>query len=56
MHAHCLCLNKEKELLLKESKRFWSIIDVYNTTPVENLYKTVSQKIKPENYGILLNV
>ena len=51
-----LCLNKEKELSLEESKRFWSIIDVYNTTPVENLYKTVSQKIKPENYGILLNV
>ena len=50
-----LCLNKEKELSLEESKRFWSIIDIYNTTPIEQLYKVVLEKIKPENYGILLN-
>jgi len=50
-----LCLNKEKELSLKESKRFWSIVDVYKTTPVKQLYNTVLEKIKPENYGTLLN-
>lgn len=50
-----LCLDKEKELSLEESKRFWSIVDVYNTTPVNKLYNTVLEKIKPENYGTLLN-
>ena len=46
---------KEKQLLLKESERFWSIVNIYNTTPVDKLYDTVLEKIKPENYGILLD-
>ena len=50
-----LCMVKEKQLLLKESERFWSIVDVYNTTSVDKLYDTVLEKIKPENYGILLD-
>ena len=50
-----LCLNMERDLSLKESERFWSIVDVYNTTSVDKLYDTVLEKIKPENYGILLN-
>ena len=50
-----LCFEKEALLKLKESERFWSIIDVYNTTPVDKLYDTVLEKIKPENYGILLD-
>jgi len=50
-----LCLNMERDLSLKESERFWSIVDVYNTTPESELYDTVLEKIKPKNYGILLD-
>lgn len=49
-----LCLAKEKELGLKEQHRFWSIVDVYNSTPSDQLYNTVSESIVPDNYGILL--
>ena len=49
-----LCMDKEKQLLLKEEHRFWSIVDVYNTTPIDKLYDTVLEKTRPENYGILL--
>jgi len=49
-----LCLEKEKQLSLKESERFWSIVDVYNTVDCELLYDVVSDKIKTENYGIFL--
>jgi hypothetical protein len=49
-----LCFEKEHQLGLKEEHRFWSIVDVYNTTSVNNLYDTVYKLIVPENYGILL--
>ena len=49
-----LCLDKEQHLGLKEEHRFWSIVDVYNTTPVDELHDTVKRLISPENYGILL--
>lgn len=49
-----LCFTQEHKLGLKEEHRFWSIVDVYNSTPVDQLYDTVFQSIVPENYGILL--
>lgn len=49
-----LCLTQEKKLGLKEEHRFWSIVDIYNTTPVEKLYDVVFNSISPENYGTLL--
>jgi hypothetical protein len=49
-----LCLAKEMELGLKEQYRFWSIVDVYNSTPIDQLYNTVSELIFPGNYGIML--
>lgn len=49
-----LVLTKEYQLNLKEENRFWSIVNIYNTTPVEKLYDTVLEAIKPENYGIML--
>jgi hypothetical protein len=49
-----LCFTQEQKLGLKEEHRFWSIVNVYNTTPVDQLYDTVLQSIMPENYGILL--
>jgi len=49
-----LCLAKEKELGLKEQHRFWSIVDVYNSTPSNQLYIKVSESIVPGNYGIML--
>jgi hypothetical protein len=49
-----LCFTQEQKLGLKEEHRFWSIVDVYNSTPVDQLYDTVFQLIVPENYGILL--
>lgn len=49
-----LCLEKEHSLGLKEEHRVWSIVDVYNSTPVDQLYDTVSQLIVPKNYSIPL--
>jgi|TARA_B110000503_G_C6962451_1_gene335701 hypothetical protein len=49
-----LCIEREQQLSLKESERFWSIVDVYNTVDCELLYDTVLDKIKTENYGIFL--
>lgn len=49
-----LCLAQEQKLGLKEEHRFWSVVNVYNTTPVDQLYDTVLQSIVPKNYGILL--
>lgn len=49
-----LCLEQEQKLGLKEEHRFWSIVDVYNTTPVNQLYETVNKLIVSKNYGILL--
>ena len=49
-----LCLTQEHKLGLKEEHRCWSIVDVYNTTPVDQLYDKVMNSIKAENYSILL--
>jgi hypothetical protein len=49
-----LCLEQEQKLGLKEEHRFWSIVDVYDTTPPDQLYTTVLDLIVPENYGIVL--
>jgi hypothetical protein len=49
-----LCLAQEQKLVLKEEHRFWSIVDVYNTTAIDQLYATVLKSIVPSNYGILL--
>ena len=49
-----LCLAQEQKLGLKEEHRFWSIVDIYNTTAIDQLYNTVLKSIVPENYGILL--
>jgi len=50
-----LCFTQEQHLGLKEEHRFWSIVDIYNSTPVDQLYNTVLQSIVPENYGIFLD-
>jgi hypothetical protein len=49
-----LTLMREFELGLKEQNRFWSIVDIYRNTPCDQLYDTVYNSIKPENYNILL--
>lgn len=49
-----LCFEQEQTLGLKEEHRFWSIVDVYNTTSVDQLYDTVMKSILPNNYGIFL--
>lgn len=49
-----LCFAQEQQLGLKEENRFWSIVDIYNSTPVEKLYDTVYESITPKNYGIFL--
>jgi hypothetical protein len=49
-----LCFTQEQKLGLKEEHRFWSIVDVYKTTPIDQLYDTVLKSIVPTNYGILL--
>lgn len=49
-----LCLTQEQKLGLKEEHRFWSIVDIYNSVPTDQLYDTVLQSIVPEKYGILL--
>ena len=49
-----LILKKEHELGLKEENRFWSIVDIYKSTPIENLYDTVSNIIISDNYGTVL--
>lgn len=49
-----LCLAQEQKLGLNEEHRFWSIVDVYNTTQIDQMYDTVLKLIVPTNYGILL--
>jgi hypothetical protein len=49
-----LCFAQEQKLGLKEEHRFWSIVDVYNTTAIDQLYATVLKSIVPSNYGVLL--
>jgi hypothetical protein len=45
-----LCLSQEQKLGLKEEDRSWSIDNIYNITPVNQLYDTVLQSIVPDNY------
>jgi hypothetical protein len=45
-----LCATQEQNLGLTEENRNWSIVDVYNTTPVDKLYDTILQYIVPDNY------
>jgi len=49
-----LCFTQEQKIGVKEEHRFWSIVNIYNSTPVDQLYSTVLQSIVPANYGILL--
>jgi hypothetical protein len=49
-----MVLQREQELGLREEHRFWSVVDLYHSTPVDDLYDTIYQSIIPENYGILL--
>lgn len=49
-----LCLEREQQLSLRESERFWSIVEIYNTTATNLLYDTIYDKITEYNYGILL--
>ena len=49
-----LCFTQEQKLGVKEEHRFWSIVDVYNTTAIDQLYNTVLKSIVSSNYGILL--
>jgi hypothetical protein len=50
-----LCYEQEKKLNLNEANRFWSIVDIYNTTAVDQLYNTVFYSIDPKNYGVYKN-
>lgn len=49
-----LIMSKETSLRLEEKNRFWSVVDVYNHTPVTALYDTIDALINPDNYGTLL--
>ena len=49
-----LVLTREHYLNLKEEHRYWSIVDIYNNTPIDQLYDTVYNSIKPENYGTVI--
>jgi hypothetical protein len=48
-----LIFTREYHLGLKEQNRLWSIVDLYNNIPRDQLYDTVYNSIKAENYGIL---
>lgn len=50
-----LCFTQEHKLGLKEQNRYWSVVDVYKSTPVDQLYDTVLKLIVPENYGKILS-
>jgi len=49
-----MILQREQVLGLAEEHRFWSVVDVYNRTPVDQISDTIYHLIKPDNYGILL--
>jgi len=49
-----LVITQEDNLGLEEKHRFWSIVDVYQNTPVDGLHDEIQRLITPENYGILL--
>ena len=45
-----LVIMREKELLLEEKNRCWSVVDVYHNTPTMDLSSVIYNKINPENY------
>jgi hypothetical protein len=49
-----LTMEKEAQLALNQQHRFWSIVDLYNTVPISDLYNAVDRAITPDNYGIYL--
>lgn len=49
-----MIFQREQALGLVEEHRFWSIVDIYNRTPVDQISDTIYHSIKPDNYGILL--
>jgi len=46
-----LILTRETELGLRESDRLWSIVDIYQTRPRDQLYDSVSAAIHTKNYS-----
>jgi hypothetical protein len=49
-----MIFQREQELGLAEEHRFWSIVDIYDSTPVDQISDTIYDSITPDNYGILL--
>lgn len=49
-----MVLQKENELGFKESQRFWSAVDIYSSVDQHELYDTIYNSIREENYGTLL--
>lgn len=46
-----MILEKEYKLNLPEIDRYWSLLEIYRTTPQDDLYETISQAIRADNYG-----
>lgn len=46
-----MILEKEYQLNLPEIDRYWSLLEIYRTTPQDDLYETISHAIFPDNYG-----
>jgi len=46
-----MVLETELAQNLLEENRYWSLPDLYQTTPVIELYQTIKSKIVPNNYG-----
>lgn len=47
-------MTREAQLGLEEKNRFWSVVQIYQSTPKEQLHDAIYSSITPENYGILL--
>jgi hypothetical protein len=45
-----MILQKEYEMNLLESNRLWSLTQIYNAVPVNDLYNQITTAIKAENY------
>ena len=46
-----MILETEFNMNLLESNRLWSLVEVYQTTPVEDLYQTIKSLIVAKNYS-----
>jgi hypothetical protein len=46
-----MILETESQIKLSEKNRYWSVVDVYETTPVTQLYQTVKSLIMLDNYA-----